>query len=65
MPAWAGGDGRGRCRAHIVGAKDKVSTVGNPCATPHGKPECSSLLPLLVLKLYPDLHSGIPLGRLT
>ncbi|CAI9623048.1 unnamed protein product, partial [Staurois parvus] len=33
-------------------------------ATPHGKPECSSGLPLVVLKLYPELHSGIPPGRL-
>ncbi|CAI9556785.1 unnamed protein product [Staurois parvus] len=30
MPALAGGDGRGRCRGHIVGAKDKVSAAGNP-----------------------------------
>ncbi|CAI9566965.1 unnamed protein product [Staurois parvus] len=64
MPASAGGDGRGCCRGRIAGAKDKVSAVGNPCATPHGKPECSSGLPLLVLKLYPELHSGIPPGRL-
>ncbi|CAI9602823.1 unnamed protein product, partial [Staurois parvus] len=33
-------------------------------AAPHGKPECSSGLPLVVLKLYPELHSGIPPGRL-
>ncbi|CAI9574603.1 unnamed protein product [Staurois parvus] len=64
MPSSAGGDGRGCCRGRIAGAKDKVSAVGNPCATPHGKPECSSGLPLLVLKLYPELHSGIPPGRL-
>ncbi|CAI9561521.1 unnamed protein product, partial [Staurois parvus] len=49
MPASAG-DGRGRCRGRIAGAKDKVSAAGNPRATPHGKPECSSGLPLLVLK---------------
>ncbi|CAI9579155.1 unnamed protein product [Staurois parvus] len=64
MPASAGGDGRGRCRGHIAGAKDKVSAAGTPYAAPHGKPECSSGLPLLVLKLYPELHSGIPLRRL-
>ncbi|CAI9605436.1 unnamed protein product, partial [Staurois parvus] len=50
MPASAGGDGRGRCRGHIVGAKDKVSAGGTPYAVPHGKPECSSGLPLLVQK---------------
>ncbi|CAI9570080.1 unnamed protein product, partial [Staurois parvus] len=51
MPASAGRDGRGRCRGHIVGAKDKVSSAGNPYAALHGKPECSwGGLPLLVLK---------------
>ncbi|CAI9590683.1 unnamed protein product, partial [Staurois parvus] len=45
MPASAGGDGRGRCRGYIAGAKDKVSSAGTPYAAPHGKPE---------------LHSGIP-----
>ncbi|CAI9614201.1 unnamed protein product, partial [Staurois parvus] len=65
MPASAGGDGRGRCRGHIAGAKDKVSSAGTPYAAPHGKPECSSGLPLLVLTFYPELHSGIPLGRLS
>ncbi|CAI9583415.1 unnamed protein product [Staurois parvus] len=30
MPASAGGDGRGRCRGHIAGAKDKVSAAGTP-----------------------------------
>ncbi|CAI9608539.1 unnamed protein product [Staurois parvus] len=30
MPASAGGDGRGRCRGHIVGAKDKVSEEQMP-----------------------------------
>ncbi|CAI9599332.1 unnamed protein product [Staurois parvus] len=29
MPASAR-DGRGRCRGHIGGAKDKVSAAGNP-----------------------------------
>ncbi|CAI9539896.1 unnamed protein product, partial [Staurois parvus] len=33
MPASAGGDGRGRCRGHIAGAKDKVSSAGTPYAT--------------------------------
>ncbi|CAI9617844.1 unnamed protein product, partial [Staurois parvus] len=42
MPASAGGDGRGRCRGHIAGTKDKVSAAGTPRAAPHGKPECSS-----------------------
>ncbi|CAI9622173.1 unnamed protein product [Staurois parvus] len=36
----------------------------DPRATPHGKLECSSGLLLLVLKLYPELHLGIPPGRL-
>ncbi|CAI9594946.1 unnamed protein product, partial [Staurois parvus] len=57
MPASARGDGRGHCRGHIAGAKGKVSSAGTPYAAPHGKPVCSSGLPLL-------LHSGIPLGRL-
>ncbi|CAI9544131.1 unnamed protein product, partial [Staurois parvus] len=48
MPASAGGDGRGCCRGPIAGTKDKVSAAGTPRATPHGKPECSSGLPLLV-----------------
>ncbi|CAI9591789.1 unnamed protein product, partial [Staurois parvus] len=30
MPASAGGDGRGRCRGDITGAKDKVSAEGIP-----------------------------------
>ncbi|CAI9560233.1 unnamed protein product, partial [Staurois parvus] len=42
MPPSAGGDGRGRCRGHIAGAKHKVSSAGTPYAAPHGKPECSS-----------------------
>ncbi|CAI9585009.1 unnamed protein product, partial [Staurois parvus] len=46
MPASAGGHCRGHCRGDIAGAL-------------HGKPECSSGLPLVVLKLYPELHSGI------
>ncbi|CAI9532690.1 unnamed protein product, partial [Staurois parvus] len=50
MLASARGDGQGCCRGHIAGAKDKVCSAGNPYAAPHGKPECSSGLPLLVLK---------------
>ncbi|CAI9566980.1 unnamed protein product, partial [Staurois parvus] len=50
MPASAGGDGRGRCRGRIAGAKDKVSAAGDPYATLHGKPKCSSGLPIWVLK---------------
>ncbi|CAI9579543.1 unnamed protein product, partial [Staurois parvus] len=53
----AGEDGRGCCRRDIAGEKGKVSAAGNPRTTLHGKPECSSGLPLL-------LHSGIPPGRL-
>ncbi|CAI9619468.1 unnamed protein product [Staurois parvus] len=49
MPASAGGHCRGHCRRDIVGAKDKVSD--------RGIAECSS-------GLYPELHSGIPPGRL-
>ncbi|CAI9596813.1 unnamed protein product, partial [Staurois parvus] len=64
MPALVGGDGWGRCRGHIAGAKDKVSAAGTPYAAPHGKPECSSGLPLLVQTFYPELHSGIPPGGL-
>ncbi|CAI9589326.1 unnamed protein product, partial [Staurois parvus] len=36
----------------------------DPRATLQCIPECSSGLPLLVLKLYPELHSGIPPGKL-
>ncbi|CAI9561864.1 unnamed protein product, partial [Staurois parvus] len=50
MPASARGDGRGCCRGHIAGAKDKVSSAGNPYAVPHGNPECGLGLPLFVLK---------------
>ncbi|CAI9557657.1 unnamed protein product, partial [Staurois parvus] len=46
-----GSAGQGKTRTHAG-------------AVPHGKPECSSGLPLLVLKCYPELHSGIPPGRL-
>ncbi|CAI9537572.1 unnamed protein product [Staurois parvus] len=46
-----GGAGQGKCRR-------------DPGATLQGIPECSSGLPLVVLKLYPELHSGIPPGRL-
>ncbi|CAI9576250.1 unnamed protein product, partial [Staurois parvus] len=53
MLASAGGHYRGHCRRDIAGAQDKVREE----AAPHGKPECSSGLPLV-------LHSGIPPGRL-
>ncbi|CAI9534970.1 unnamed protein product, partial [Staurois parvus] len=36
----------------------------DPGAALQGIPECSSGLPLVVLKLYPELHSGIPPGTL-
>ncbi|CAI9548720.1 unnamed protein product, partial [Staurois parvus] len=56
MPASAGGHCRGHCRRDIAGAQDKVSEK-DPGAVPHGKPECSLGLPLV-------LHSGIPPERL-
>ncbi|CAI9539391.1 unnamed protein product [Staurois parvus] len=46
-----GSEGQGRCRR-------------DPGATLQCIPECSSRLPLVVLKLYPELHSGIPPGSL-
>ncbi|CAI9609615.1 unnamed protein product, partial [Staurois parvus] len=55
MPASARGHYRGHCRRDIAGAQNKVRT--DPGAATHGKPECSSGLPLV-------LHSGIPPGRL-
>ncbi|CAI9600105.1 unnamed protein product, partial [Staurois parvus] len=61
-PASAGGHCRGRCRGDIAGTQDKVSR--DPGATLQGIPECSSGLPLVVLKLYLELHSGIPPGGL-
>ncbi|CAI9549439.1 unnamed protein product, partial [Staurois parvus] len=36
----------------------------DPRAMLQGIPECSSGLPLLVLKVNPELHSGIPTGGL-
>ncbi|CAI9608204.1 unnamed protein product [Staurois parvus] len=36
----------------------------DPGAVLQGIPECSSGLPLVVLKFYPELHSGILPGRL-
>ncbi|CAI9545644.1 unnamed protein product, partial [Staurois parvus] len=59
-----GGHYRGHCRRGIAGAQDKVRENNQSRAVPHGKSECSSGLPLVVLKLYPELHSGIPPGRL-
>ncbi|CAI9534534.1 unnamed protein product, partial [Staurois parvus] len=46
-----GSAGQGKCRR-------------DPGATLQGIPECSSGLPLVVLKLYPKLYSRIPPGRL-
>ncbi|CAI9545656.1 unnamed protein product, partial [Staurois parvus] len=46
------------------GSAEQGKCKRDPGAAPHGKPECSSGLPLVVLKLYPELHSGIPPGRL-
>ncbi|CAI9581593.1 unnamed protein product, partial [Staurois parvus] len=50
MPASAGGDGRGRCRGDIAGSAGQGKCCRDPRRTPHGKPECSSGLPLLILK---------------
>ncbi|CAI9568391.1 unnamed protein product, partial [Staurois parvus] len=46
-----GSAGQGKCRR-------------DPRAVLQGIPECSLGFPLVVLKLYPELHSGIPPGRL-
>ncbi|CAI9605793.1 unnamed protein product [Staurois parvus] len=62
MPASAGEHGRGHCRRDIAGAQDKVSEEQIPEQRCKCIPECSSGLPLVVLKLYPELHSGIPPG---
>ncbi|CAI9545538.1 unnamed protein product [Staurois parvus] len=64
MPASAGGECWGHCRRDIAGAQDKVREEQMPEQRRNGKPECSSGLPLVVLKLYPKLHSEIPSGRL-
>ncbi|CAI9537733.1 unnamed protein product, partial [Staurois parvus] len=60
MPASAGGHCLGHCRRDIAGVQDKVSDRGilEQCRM------VSSGLPLVVLKLYPELHSGIPPGGL-
>ncbi|CAI9576599.1 unnamed protein product [Staurois parvus] len=60
MPASAGLHCRGHCRRDIAGVQDKVSEE----QMPEQRRMVSSELPLLVLKLYPELHSGIPSGRL-
>ncbi|CAI9560089.1 unnamed protein product, partial [Staurois parvus] len=57
MPASAGGHSRGHCRRDIVGSAGQGKRRTDPGAVPHGKPKCSSGLPLV-------LHSGIPPGRL-
>ncbi|CAI9569191.1 unnamed protein product, partial [Staurois parvus] len=64
MPASAGLHCRGHCRRHIVGAQDKVSDRRIPEQRRMCIPECSLGSPLVVLKLYPKLHSGIPPGGL-
>ncbi|CAI9614787.1 unnamed protein product [Staurois parvus] len=46
------------------GSAGQGKSKRDPGAAPHGIPECSSGLPLVVRKLYPELHSGIPPGRL-
>ncbi|CAI9554087.1 unnamed protein product, partial [Staurois parvus] len=55
---------QGHCRRDIAGAQDKVSDEEIPEQRCSGIPECSLGLPLVVLKLYPELHSGIPPGGL-
>ncbi|CAI9555308.1 unnamed protein product, partial [Staurois parvus] len=57
MSAFARGNYRGHCRRDIVGSEGQGKRRTDPGAVPHGKPECSSGLPLV-------LHSGIPPGRL-
>ncbi|CAI9570864.1 unnamed protein product, partial [Staurois parvus] len=64
MPASARGDGRGRCRGDIAGMKDKVSAEGIPEQHCRVFPSVARGLPLVVLKLYLELHLGIPPGRL-
>ncbi|CAI9586209.1 unnamed protein product, partial [Staurois parvus] len=58
VSASAGGHYRGHYRRDIGGeSAGQGKRRTDPGATPHGKPECSSGLPLV-------LHSGIPPGRL-
>ncbi|CAI9582653.1 unnamed protein product [Staurois parvus] len=63
MPASADLHCWGHCRRDIAGAQDKVSDTGIVEQRRMVFPECSSGLPLVVLKPYPELHSGIPPGR--
>ncbi|CAI9568210.1 unnamed protein product, partial [Staurois parvus] len=59
---------RSRCPWTLQGGHRGSAGQGkcwrDPGATLQGIPECSLGLPLVVLKLYPELHSGIPPGRL-
>ncbi|CAI9576355.1 unnamed protein product [Staurois parvus] len=48
MLASAGGHYRRHCRRDIVEAQDKVREEQIPERAPHGKPECSSGLPLVL-----------------
>ncbi|CAI9577703.1 unnamed protein product, partial [Staurois parvus] len=48
---------QGHCRRDIAGGAGQGKRRTDPGAAPHGKPECSSGLPLV-------LHSGIPPGKL-
>ncbi|CAI9558085.1 unnamed protein product, partial [Staurois parvus] len=57
MPASTGGHYRGHCRRDIVVSAGQGKRRTDPAAALHGKPKCSSGLPLV-------LHSGIPPGRL-
>ncbi|CAI9614253.1 unnamed protein product [Staurois parvus] len=65
MPESAGGHCRGHCRRDIAGAKDKASDREIPEEQRRMvSPSVAQGLPLVILKLYPELHLGIPPGRL-
>ncbi|CAI9585909.1 unnamed protein product, partial [Staurois parvus] len=64
MPTSAGGHCRGHCRRDIVRVKDKVSEEEIPEQRCKVFPSVARGLPFVVLKLYPELHSGIPPVRL-
>ncbi|CAI9615518.1 unnamed protein product, partial [Staurois parvus] len=55
---------QGTLQEEHFGSAGQAKRRTDPRAAPHGKPECSSGLPLLVLKFYPGLHLGILPGRL-
>ncbi|CAI9556965.1 unnamed protein product [Staurois parvus] len=63
MPASAGLHCRGHCRRDIAEAQDKVSDRGITEQRRMVSPSIAWGLLLVVLKLYPELHSGISPGR--